>query len=512
MYPNIANMPNNTIVVGVDGATFALLDDWLNTGSLPHFARIHEQGCSGQLRSTIPTRSIPAWPTFHTGKNLGKHGILDFNIDLKTNEGSLVDQNNLHEHRFWDILAHDGHSVGSLGGVLTYPPRDIENSFEVSGPMTPADATKFTSPQELGNEIHDQFPGYKFGPDISGTREEIEQSLMKTVDRRAAVAKHLMKTRDWDFFYMLFIATDRAQHKLWSTPERIRRVYERIDAFLGWIETTYPDTNVVLVSDHGFTTPPKRDFFVNTWISEYRSEEAESSHSWRYGISKAIYSKMRQLTGVDFRQFLPISIEQWLTASGTSEKTSPIRGTTDGITGITVDDIPNREKVIKGMITDLKTLTDDATGQKVFREVYRREELYQGYYTTELPDIILLPMPTHNVNANPYPSVFGAYPGMDNEGAHEAAPNGLVMMDGPDIANTNKRINANIADIAPTILHLMGSAIPTDIDGDVIEEALAGSHLDLSYRDPIPYQHQETSDSEADRDDVEDRLSNLGYL
>jgi predicted AlkP superfamily phosphohydrolase/phosphomutase len=437
---------------------------------------------------------------------------LDFNTDLKTSETELIDQRNLRHHRFWDILARDGISVGSLGGVVTYPPRDIEGGFEVSGPMTPEGASVFTSPPEISEEITELCPGYEFGPDMSGSRQEIEQTLFGTIDNRATVAKHLLETRDWEFFFTLFVSTDRAQHKLWETPESIRRIYERIDTFLGWIETTYPDANVILVSDHGFTTPPERDFFVNTWLSKYRSDGDTNTTSLRYGVPKALYSKARQLTGIDFRQFLPAAVERWLTSPPSEEDVSPVRGTTGDIAGIRVGDIPNRETVIEELIAELETLTDDGTGQPVFNEVYRRKVLYHGDYMTELPEIILLPMPTHNVNANPYPSVFGAYPGMDNEGAHEASPNGLLMMDGPDIANTEGRTDAAIADIAPTILHLMGSAVPTDLDGSVIETALVDPDPDVQYRDPIPYRHQETPDRETDRSDVEERLGDLGYL
>ncbi|WP_369333774.1 alkaline phosphatase family protein, partial [Halorubrum sp. SP9] len=68
---------------------------------------------------------------------------------------------------------------------------------------------------------------------------------MESAEQRATVAKNLMTEHSWQFFFGLFIATDRAQHKLWDTPEEILPVYKEIDDFIGWIRERYPKANVI---------------------------------------------------------------------------------------------------------------------------------------------------------------------------------------------------------------------------------------------------------------------------
>lgn len=70
--------PARVMVIGLDGATLDLVRPWAESGYLPTFARLMKEGASGQLRSTTPPVTGPAWSSFATGKNPGKHGFFDF--------------------------------------------------------------------------------------------------------------------------------------------------------------------------------------------------------------------------------------------------------------------------------------------------------------------------------------------------------------------------------------------------------------------------------------------------
>jgi len=65
-------------VIGVDGAPLGLIQSWVNSGDLPTFKKLMDEGVSGELKSAIPPISPTSWASFMTGKNPGKHGILDF--------------------------------------------------------------------------------------------------------------------------------------------------------------------------------------------------------------------------------------------------------------------------------------------------------------------------------------------------------------------------------------------------------------------------------------------------
>src|SRR5512134_915321 len=70
--------PLKIVVIGLDGATFDLIHPWVKEGHLPTFRKIMEEGSWGELESTMPPLTGPAWSSFITGKNPGKHGIYDF--------------------------------------------------------------------------------------------------------------------------------------------------------------------------------------------------------------------------------------------------------------------------------------------------------------------------------------------------------------------------------------------------------------------------------------------------
>ena len=73
-------MTNKTkvVLIGVDGGTLDLIDPWVQKGHLPTFEKIMNKGVHGNLWSTTPYYSAPAWVSMVTGVNPGKHGFYDF--------------------------------------------------------------------------------------------------------------------------------------------------------------------------------------------------------------------------------------------------------------------------------------------------------------------------------------------------------------------------------------------------------------------------------------------------
>ena len=69
---------NRVFIIGWDGATWDLIRPWVAQGKLPHIAALMDTGATGPLESTLPPMTFPAWSSFMTGKNPGKHGIYDF--------------------------------------------------------------------------------------------------------------------------------------------------------------------------------------------------------------------------------------------------------------------------------------------------------------------------------------------------------------------------------------------------------------------------------------------------
>ena len=80
---------------GIDGGTLALVEQWKE--ELPTLKRIMEGGVYGEMLSTVPPMTCPAWASMFTGKNPGKLGMYDFlSLSLNGIKSRVVDSTDYH--------------------------------------------------------------------------------------------------------------------------------------------------------------------------------------------------------------------------------------------------------------------------------------------------------------------------------------------------------------------------------------------------------------------------------
>ena len=104
-------------------------------------------------------------------------------------------------------------------------PKRCIRSYSV-GLLTPSNAPVFTHPPELSRQL----PGYKidldrfidktphvdsFDPAITAPTLALVQEFREMELQRAKVCFSLMDSEPWDFFMVVFTATDRMGHYLW---------------------------------------------------------------------------------------------------------------------------------------------------------------------------------------------------------------------------------------------------------------------------------------------------------
>ncbi len=140
-------------ILGLDGATFDLIDPFIKEGELPNLASIIQEGVRAKLNSTILSHSPPAWTSFATGKNPGKHGILGFTkMSSDSYELKLVYGSHNKAKTLWETLSEKGKKVIVMNIPMTYPPKPV-NGLLVSGLDAPSTSSQFTYPPELREEI-----------------------------------------------------------------------------------------------------------------------------------------------------------------------------------------------------------------------------------------------------------------------------------------------------------------------------------------------------------------------
>ncbi|MCH7547921.1 MAG: alkaline phosphatase family protein [Candidatus Krumholzibacteriota bacterium] len=108
------------VVMCIDGATWDLINPFIDAGLLPNLARLKKGGTSAVLRSTDPAFSLIAWTTIGAGVEPDKHGITSF----------YHTQDDLKSKRIWEVFEDYGHSIGVFRWWITWPPR-VRNGFVI---------------------------------------------------------------------------------------------------------------------------------------------------------------------------------------------------------------------------------------------------------------------------------------------------------------------------------------------------------------------------------------------
>ena len=153
---------SKVFVMGIDGGSFDLIRKWKN--DLPNFSKLIDQGTSGYLHTIVPMLTPPAWTSFFTGKNPGKHNIFDF-FKIKNYNKELVSSYDRKTSTICDVLSMNNKRSIILGMPANYPPQPF-NGIMVCAGDTPSLESDFTYPKEFKNKIFELNPDYKIGPDL----------------------------------------------------------------------------------------------------------------------------------------------------------------------------------------------------------------------------------------------------------------------------------------------------------------------------------------------------------
>jgi Tfp pilus assembly protein PilF len=110
------------IFIGLDGADWALLDQYSARGVMPTLRKLVAEGSSGTLKTIHPALSPLIWNTMVTGVSPLEHRVLDF---LRANPVSKQREPITSDERqapaVWNMATNAGKRVGALGYWATYP-------------------------------------------------------------------------------------------------------------------------------------------------------------------------------------------------------------------------------------------------------------------------------------------------------------------------------------------------------------------------------------------------------
>lgn len=450
------------LVIGLDCATPELVfDQWRD--ELPNLKRLMENGLYGELESTIPPITVPAWMSMMTSKNPGRLGFYGFRnrVAYTYEELGLANSTLVKEDTVWDILSRAGKQVVMVGVPQTYPPKAV-NGYMVTCFLTPNAQSRYTYPDSLKDEIQQLVGEYIF--DVEDFRTEDKGAILRQIydmtEKRFQVVHHLLATKPWDFFMVVEMGTDRIHHGFWKysdpahrkhapdSPFRfaIRDYYRYLDGKVGELLSAVDDDTVVLVvSDHG----AKRmdgGICLNEWLIREGYLTLAKAPDGVVPLGKADVDWSRTIAwgsgGYYGRVFLNVKGRE-----------------PDGVI-----EPADYERVRSGLAQRLLAIPDDQ-GRPLETRVYRPEDVYPECRGIP-PDLIvyfgdLYWRAVGSVGLNAV-HVFDNDTGPDDA---NHAQHGIFILFDPRQREARRLKGLHLRDVAPTILECLGIPIPRDMEG-----------------------------------------------
>jgi|Deesub1362A_J573_1020465.scaffolds.fasta_scaffold00057_157 predicted AlkP superfamily phosphohydrolase/phosphomutase len=479
------------LIIGIDGGTWSVLEPLCNANVMPTLKRLVSNGIAGDLKSTIPPVTGASWLSLATGKNPGKTGVIDFLIK-EGNALRPINSNDFRKNRpFWECI---NSKKIIINYPMVYPPYNI-NGILISG-LGSAVADEFTFPKNVKQEILEIAPNYRIDLDYMRYKDfnKYLKDIKEFLANKLKVDLYLLEKYEWSLAISIFSLTDWIQHSMWMYIDKKHPLYpgkneyeEKLLSF--WtefdlaltkiIKKVGKDTNILIVSDHGFG-PQLGCFNLAKWLERqgYLCKKRNFSSGFhaifhKYEIFlRNIYSVFEKLIPQSmFKNIRDEIIGSTLNQINFEKSKAYSIGHTIPFGAIYIKrNTKNFENLKHELISGLKRINKDIR-EDLKVKFFDPYKIYNGDKIDTLPDILFTIndwscIIEENLNKN---YLFKNEPfSLTHTGSHRL--NGIFVGYGPDFRSGKKITSATIFDIAPTVLHLLDVSIPTDMDGRVLKE------------------------------------------
>ncbi len=548
------------VVVGLDGATFDIINPMVEAGELPNLQMMIEGGAKSVLNSVIPPYSPPAWISMLTGKNPGRHGIFHF---LKRKKDSydleVCSFRDVREDTLFSIIVREGAGSAAINIPMTYPPPRGVKGYFVSGIPVPPGSRSYAEPADLMETL--ESGGYEVDYDFRGLEPNREDEVdrwedyQRLLDGLIEIARKrvdlFLGLRDLDELPLLFFVislTDRVQHYFWRFLDEkhpgyseegnrrfgdaIRKAYSVSDELLGKIvERLGDDADYLVVSDHG-AGPHYYDFHLNNWLVENGYLKVKKTPRWvvRYGpvshvlcrLGLGIISRImpesigsRIIPYPGRKRFVDSDDIIWREtrafASMFGVRVNMKSREPEGI----VEEGHEYRELLDGIRRDLGRLKNPTNGDDLLTECTTKEDAFSGPHLDGSPDMFMnlggiSVLPTEHWVSGDVLSPRGRCP---SSGTHRME--GVLIGSGPSIVRGIAAGDMRIVDVLPTILHLLEVPIPLDLDGRVVMDLMV-SKRPAKYQEKLSTGGDDTTSregyTEEEEDQITENLRGMGYI
>jgi predicted AlkP superfamily phosphohydrolase/phosphomutase len=539
-------------VIGLDAATFDVIDPLVEAGELPHIARLLSEGTGGVLRSTTHPLTPHAWSTMVTGVNAGRHGIWDFMERGESGyELRLINGSFRRAPAVWDRLGRAGRRVGLVNIPFTWPAPHVDG-FAIAGMDAGGREKGMTYPAELVDEMRHRYGALELDHRFPVTREGDADLdfVRRAAEQKVDASLWLTERFEPELLWVVFMAADHIHHVAWpdwdarGRESSVAATYRILDEAVGRLVEAADGNDVLLVSDHGGGSLAGV-VNLNAWLARegflaYTPKTQglgrrlrDELIARRRHLPKALRYRIKQRAGrlrermYEREQY---SVIDW----------PRTRAFSYGSFGSIVVNLRGRERdgtvepgeeyerlrdEIAARALELRGPADEA----IVAAVHEREDLFEGPELEKIPDLLVEFrdyewLGKGNFTSRPDQDDPAAIwddielePGSRHAYVGSHRHEGVFALAGPS-ATAGPRTFAGIEDVAPTVLYLLGERIPVELEGRLLAEALDPALLDArppEYDDesaPFAVEHDAEGYAPEEAEEVERRLRGLGYI
>ena len=487
---------SRTLLIGLDGATFTVLDALMARGLMPTLKSLCDRGVRAGLMSTANPLTPLAWTSLLTGRSPGHHGIFDFvRVEQHADHPHfrLATSSDIRCPTIYARIGEQGRRSISLNFPVMFPPRPIDG-FLIPGFVPHRHLQRAMYPRELYDRLS-ALPGLtlkELPVDFEDERRSVQvlaperhEEWVRFHIRRERqwfkVLEHLMQTEPWDLASVVFDGVDKLQHACWrfiddglfatfgssDWAQRVRELcldyFRQLDDLIARaIDLAGPETRVFLASDHGFG-PSDEIFYVNSWLAE------QGFLAWKEDAPVAPEGYINT-EGMKAAAFL----FDW---SRTSAYTL-----TPGSNGIYIrpgkvagaPDLSDAERASlrRRIIDGLLSVVNPQTGERVVRKVMTREEAFPGPHSGLAADLTLVLRDYGFVSVTRSDAILKTR--KDVAGVHN--PRGIFLAAGPGIRRGAAVGDLSILDVTPALMNSLGLPVPEEFEGRLPVEIFEDAH------------------------------------
>jgi len=321
--------PGRVAVFALDGADWELISELADDGRLPNLKALAQGGTTGSVQSIQPMVSPMLWTTAATGLPPDRHGVLDF-IDPQLH--TPVNSYSRRAPALWEIADSFGRNALVTNWWTDWPPSQHDNTiFDTPGALlpdaiyppdltqraaslvVPTDTIGYAQTRRFLNITSAEFDKAVSSGGPSDPINVFRAVLAKTwSDHRVAINLYndaRQHNRDPLLVMVSYDGTDAVNHlfspfhppyregvsqdgyrKFWPA---VANYYSEVDRLIGeWMGVLPPDTNVLIVSAHGFRWGKNRPHTMpngGAMLSDHRSPGIFIAYGQRVAPSRGIH-------------------------------------------------------------------------------------------------------------------------------------------------------------------------------------------------------------------------------